>query len=180
MLCSHVTSKDHGVGTESTGSPQTLQCPPRGPLTDAAGLGPAPGAVGLAEPPRRAHQHQRGQAGEGHRRAVGEASVLPPALGWGPWVPTEHSCNTKGTRMWPQTRPGTSHPSQVCHSSVINSGIRALLAAFLVILSFSQRLLINLQLLPRICLVLPPSSLFSPLIARCHFVPWLCVTRKAH
>lgn len=63
------------------------------PLTDAAGLGPAPRPVRLAEPPRGSHQHQRGQAGEGDGRAVGEASVLPPALRGDARVSAEHSCN---------------------------------------------------------------------------------------
>lgn len=63
------------------------------PLTYAAGLGPAPRPVGLAEPPGGSHQHERGQAGEGDGRAVREASVLPPALRGYPRISAEHGCN---------------------------------------------------------------------------------------
>lgn len=60
-------------------------------LTYARGLRATPGAVVLTVPPGGAHQDEGRVAGEGDGGEVGEASVLPPPLGWHPRVSTEHS-----------------------------------------------------------------------------------------
>jgi hypothetical protein len=68
---------------------------PQVPLTYAAGLCATPRPIRLAKPPRRAHQHQRGMAGVGHRWPIGEASVLSPPTGWDTRISTEHSWEDK-------------------------------------------------------------------------------------